>query len=180
MTKGFVVNFWAAPGAGKSTMAAGLFHRLKCLRINTELTNEYAKDLVWSGRTNELKDQFYVFAKQRQRVERLVNNCDVTISDSPILMANVYLSEEHPTCLRDTLLWSWNQYDNINFLIDPQHEYDPVGRTQTKQQADMVHQDIIELLEQYSVPHHTVPSNDAGLNHVVDTVVAYMSNRSAN
>lgn len=175
--KGIVVNFWAAPGSGKSTMAAGLFHRLKCQRINTELTNEYAKDLVWSGRNNDLKDQLYILAKQKQRVERLVRNCDIVISDSPILMYNVYLNDQYPDCFRDTLRWAWDQYDNINFLIERDHPYDPVGRTQDEDGAMAVHREIEELLLAQGVPHWTIPSTELGLDHATTVVKDYLSSK---
>ncbi len=42
-----VINMFAGPGAGKSTLAAGTFFRLKCLGVNAEIAPEYAKDLVW-------------------------------------------------------------------------------------------------------------------------------------
>ena len=44
-----VVNFFAGPGAGKSSMAAGLFAELKFRGVNCELATEYAKDKVWEG-----------------------------------------------------------------------------------------------------------------------------------
>lgn len=45
-----VINFWGAPGSGKSTAAAELFVQMKKDGANIELTTEYAKDLVYSSR----------------------------------------------------------------------------------------------------------------------------------
>ena len=39
-----MVNFYAGPGSGKSTMAAAIFSRLKWKDVNCELVTEFAKD----------------------------------------------------------------------------------------------------------------------------------------
>ena len=38
-----VINFWGGPNSGKSTQAAGLFHRMKADNYSVEVVNEYAK-----------------------------------------------------------------------------------------------------------------------------------------
>ena len=42
-----VCNFFSGPGAGKSTLAAATFARLKMLNVNCELVTEFAKDKTW-------------------------------------------------------------------------------------------------------------------------------------
>lgn len=66
-----VVNLFAGPGAGKSTLATGVFHELKLQGINCEYVSEIAKDLTWEKRHNSLNFQLYVFAKQHRDIERL-------------------------------------------------------------------------------------------------------------
>lgn len=41
-----LINFVGSPGSGKSTAAAGLFHRLKTRHWNVELVTEYTKELI--------------------------------------------------------------------------------------------------------------------------------------
>jgi len=48
MSKPLIVDFFAGPGAGKSTTAADVFAKLKWRGVNAELIGEYAKDLTWS------------------------------------------------------------------------------------------------------------------------------------
>lgn len=50
MNKSRIINLWAGPGSGKSTIAAYVFSKLKMKNINCELVTEYAKQLVYSGR----------------------------------------------------------------------------------------------------------------------------------
>ena len=42
-----VCNFFSGPGAGKSTLAAAVFAKLKMLGVNCELVTEFAKDKTW-------------------------------------------------------------------------------------------------------------------------------------
>lgn len=44
-----VINFFGAPGAGKSTEAARTYVALKDRGVNVELVREVAKDLAWCG-----------------------------------------------------------------------------------------------------------------------------------
>ena len=60
-----LVNFYAGPGAGKSTGAAYIFAKLKMKGIDSEYVSEYAKDRVWQDDQFPLKYcQLYVTSKQ--------------------------------------------------------------------------------------------------------------------
>lgn len=155
-----VVNFWAAPCGGKSAMAAGLFHRLKLAGVNAELTGEYAKDLVYAGRQGEMRDQIYIFGKQRARVDRLARQCEVVITDSPLPLCAVYCADLYPDSFRETIRWAWDQYDNQSFLIERTHPYDPRGRNQDEQEAEHVQEAIKSTLAEWEIPHTRVTSRD--------------------
>ena len=51
------INLTAQPGAGKSTLAAATFAKLKMLGINCELVTEFAKDKVWENNKMALSNQ---------------------------------------------------------------------------------------------------------------------------
>ena len=61
MTK--VINLFGGPGAGKSTIAAGLFYNMKIAGYNVERADEWIKDKVYEGTKYPFKDQLYTFAK---------------------------------------------------------------------------------------------------------------------
>lgn len=42
-----LINFFGAPGAGKSTASAYIFSKLKMAGVNAEYVPEFAKDKVW-------------------------------------------------------------------------------------------------------------------------------------
>lgn len=165
-----VVNLFAAPGSGKSTTASGLFYQLKNHGVNAELTGEYAKDLTWAKRHLTLLDQIYVFGKQHHRVWRLKDEVDVIISDSPILMSMAY-AVEYPQCFKDTVKWAFDQYDNMNFLVNRVKPYNPKGRRQTAEESDQKHIEIRNLLHSWEVPFTEIDGNDDGLQTIVSKVM---------
>ena len=61
MTK--VINLFGGPGAGKSTIAAGLFYNMKIAGYNVERADEWIKDKVYEGTKYPFKDQLYTFFK---------------------------------------------------------------------------------------------------------------------
>ena len=81
-----IVNLFAGPGAGKSTIAAYVFARLKMAGVNCELAPEFAKDKVWEHNQTALDNQIYVFAKQYYRITRCADQVDVVITDSPVAL----------------------------------------------------------------------------------------------
>lgn len=165
-----VVNLFAPPGSGKSTTAAGVFYDLKTAGINAELTGEYAKDLVWSGRFRTLTDQLYVFGKQHHRVFRLKEDVNVAVVDSPILLGLAYASE-YPQFFRDTVNWAFNQYDNINFYINRVKPYNPKGRNQTAEESDAKGQEIKDILSEFNISYITVDGNQSGRDTIVSEVL---------
>ena len=78
-----VINFFGGPNSGKSTQAAGLFHKMKIEGYSIEHVNEYAKMCVWENRMEILEDQLYVMAKQNRRVKRLKGKVDFCVTPRP-------------------------------------------------------------------------------------------------
>ena len=90
-----VVNFFAPPGSGKSTTAAGTFFKMKLLGLNVELVTEFAKDMCWAGRHQEMYNQVYIISKQFHKMYRLIGQVDYIITDSPLLLGLIYKPDNY-------------------------------------------------------------------------------------
>lgn len=151
-----VINLFAGPGAGKSTTAAGLFYLMKLERMNVELVTEYAKDMTWEKRHNILADQLYIFAKQHRRVSRLCGAIDYVVTDSPLLLCMLYHNQDYPQVFDQLVMEFWNDYENINFVLERAKPYSAVGRSQSEEQARHIDQSTVGLLNRLSLPYTRV------------------------
>lgn len=168
-----VINLFGGPGLGKSTTAAGLFFEMKKMGLEVELVQEYAKDMVWEQRHNVLEDQIYVFAKQQRRIARLVNhNISWVITDSPIPLGLVYVK---PDTLGDNfsnlVMETFNLYENYNFLLSRNVEYNPVGRNQkTVQEAVEFDVKVQNLLSKYGVGYLHVVGGEPAVPAILSAI----------
>jgi hypothetical protein len=147
MSKLLVVNLFAGPGAGKSTIAANVFAELKWAGVNCELVTEYAKDKVWEGSEKVLDNQVYVFGKQVQRLHRLVGKVDVAITDSPIILSMYYnrLGKSWKK-LDGLVVEAFHQFDNLNYFLVRKKAYQQAGRLQTEEEAKGIDVEVKNIL----------------------------------
>lgn len=146
-----IVNLYGGPGTGKSTLAALVFARLKMDGKSVELVTEFAKDLVWEGRSFTLENQLYVLAKQHHRIHRLMGKVEYIVTDSPILLSIIYAKDA--TRLFEQFILELNsRMDTRNFLLQrADRPYDSAGRNQTLEEAIEIDKDIEALLYQNSI-----------------------------
>lgn len=166
-----VVNLFAGPSAGKSTIATGIFYTLKSkFDINCEYVSEYAKTLAWENNTEKLSDQFYVTAKQNRSLERLNGKVDFAVSDSPLLLGIHYATNYKLKTYAATIKELFDTYDNINFFINRKKKFNPKGRFHNEEQSKQIDVDIKNLLNNLSVPYVEI---DGDLE-AVDKIVKYL------
>lgn len=149
-----VVNFFAGPGVGKSTTAAELFAIMKRANRNVELAHEYAKDLTWEERYGTLKVAPYVFGKQYYRVQRLMDKVDVIITDSPILLQNIYRGIGWSETFDKYVVQQFKQWDTANIFLerDPDRWYNKAGRNQTEEESIAIDRQIEDMLVANAIP----------------------------
>lgn len=157
-----IINIVGAPGAGKSTLAAGLFVEMKKRYMNVELVTEYAKDLIYDGLHSDDFDQKTIFKEQHKRVARLIDNVQWVVTDSPLYLSAYYAqraqsSDEFVKFILDTA----KCYNNFNFLVKRNHRYDPNGRSQTESESDQIHLDLIEFMNSNNIPYKEIPAGDS-------------------
>jgi nicotinamide riboside kinase len=176
MTKSTLyVNLFAGPGTGKSTMAAGIFSKLKKLGVNCEYASEWCKDKVWEHSSKVFEDQCYIFGKQHWKLFRLLGEVDVVVTDSPILLSVVY--NKRYQNLEPLAVEAFNSMDNLNFFLTRNKTYNPKGRNQDEQGAKEIDDKILDLLKRQGIPFNTVSGDEAGEALVLDVIKRHISLR---
>jgi len=178
-----VVNLFAGPGAGKSTFCAGVFASLKWLGVNCEMALEYAKDMVWQQSFDVLNNQLYVFGKQQNRLFRLNGKVDVIITDSPLINSLIYDAqkrEQTRAAFVEMVLAEHWSYDNLNFFIERRKRYNPIGRLQTKTEAEQLDARIRKVLEARNIPYKALPGVPEQIETIVEAVIAHRPDLNIN
>jgi adenylate kinase len=153
-----VVNFFPGPGVGKTTMATRVFSELKFEGVNAEYSGEYAKELEWAQRHREMRNQEYIFAKQNQRLSRLVDaGVDVIVTDGPLFLGLAYTDPSSPKYiagLDEVIFNCFSGYQNMNFLLSRSKPYMMKGRRQTESEAVEMDERIKSMLNSHEVDFH--------------------------
>jgi GTPase SAR1 family protein len=169
--KPLIVNFFAGPGAGKSTMASRVFSELKERHYNAELITEFAKDLTWEKSTNVLDNQLFVFANQHHRLWRLSNDLDVVVSDSPLMLSLVYARDKTTNLFKQYVVEEFKSFNNINIILERVKKYNPKGRNQNEDQAKDIDELIKQILLEHDIEiHDTFPGNTQSVPLVVELI----------
>lgn len=176
-----VVALVGAPGAGKSTMAATIFAKLKMLGVNCELVTEFAKDKVWEQNCTALANQVYIFAKQYYRLSRCEDKVDVIVTDSPLCLTPLYSNEKPeingPLC--DLAMAVYHKYDNMCYFVRRVKRYNPVGRLQTEQESDQKAVLLKEMLLKYGIRYTDIDGKLECADDVVNDVMKRLEERNA-
>lgn len=171
MTSTRFINLFAGPGAGKSTIAAGVFSLLKQRGLDIELVPEFAKELVWEG-SPALENQSYVTARQFYVIKRLDNKCKWVITDSPAFLGAAYCTSAYPRSYIDTLYW-WHtqtQTEGLNFFLERGADFDPKGRVHGKHESQMIDGRIVSLMEEYNIDFKTT-QRDVAIHDICEAIL---------
>ncbi len=170
MKNTLVVNLFGGAGIGKSTLMARIFSELKVQGYDCEMVTEFAKDLVWEKRTETFKDELYIFAKQNHRLFRVNGKVNIIVTDRPLLLTSVYNQDDKELC--DLCLKTFNQYNNLNFLLKRQTVYQENGRNQSEEEAMQIDKITQDLLESNEINYYTVNNND--LADIIEVIKLYV------
>ena len=121
-----LINLFGGPGIGKSSIAAGIFYKLKKQHISCNNPYEFPKTLAWDNNIPAIKDQLYVFANQHRGIAQSYGKVDYIIIDSPILFSKIYHSyyttgypaEYYGDSFHKMIVDLHNKYDNLNILLE--------------------------------------------------------------
>ncbi len=155
-----VVNLWAEPGGGKSTVAAGLFFLLKINHYSCEMPSEYAKELVWERRSQVFGDQLTIFSEQNRRLLRLADwGIDFAICDSPLPLPIIYKPDGYLDKFDGVVMEQFNRYANINYLLRRTGSFEKIGRVHDEEQSKVLASKIRIFMDQHQIEYTEIEAN---------------------
>ena len=169
MKKTYVVNLLGGPGVGKSTLTAAIFAKLKDHDVECEMASEFAKELVWEQRNETFKDELYIFAKQAHRLFRLNGKVDVIVTDRPLILTCLYATDDEKLC--EFCFDRFSRYNNLNYLLTREKQYNPNGRNQTEDEAKKLDDETKKKLNAYGVLYVELPGNMSTADRIVNDVL---------
>lgn len=140
MTK--VIDLYAGPGAGKSTLAAAVFAFGKAEGESIELTREYVKDWAYRKQPVGVWDEPYLFAKQLRQESALYGAVDIIVTDSPLGLPAVFEAFYEPSVMTMFNLWQdiLERQEaagivHIPLFVKRRHPFNPEGRYHNEEQC---------------------------------------------
>ncbi len=179
MKKTTVINIVGGPGAGKSTIASGVFNLLKMSQRNAELVNEYPKTLVWEERKKTFDDSLYLFAKQSHIQYSINGKVDYMVTDRPLIMSNMYHNfwmdknwpDEWNKAFYDLVKKTWDLYDNRVYLIERGFKYQANGRNENEEEALKQDKLTKKWLDDYNIDYIVVYGDEKAHFTIFEDIV---------
>lgn len=165
--KALVVNFFGAPGAGKTTATLGLAAEMKRCWMKIELVQEYAKELTWEQNSRRLALQHAIFSEQESRLNRVVNDVEVIITDAPLLFSVYYAPDNYPDSFKKFVFDWFSLYNNVNIYVERSHEYALEGRLQDEEQSNEINDTLLQFLLENGVPFYKIKANNANPGYLM-------------
>jgi hypothetical protein len=177
------INFYAGPGAGKSTTAAWLFSELKRKQISIELVTEYVKAWATTGRKVNGFDQVYLFGKQMNYEYRFLNSgIKNIVTDSPLLLSSYYAKIYNPDInIAESLANIAREYEKNHpsfniFLERKDKPYVQAGRYQNLEEAKQI--DVMmkhNLIREFQDTNQLVFLDYTDLPAILDAVMQHIN-----
>lgn len=180
MSKILSLNFYAQPGAGKSTGAAYVFSYLKNRGYNVELIREYPKDVVYRRATHLLNNQVDIFSEQFKRMKEVADygKVPMVITDCPLMLGTIYADgfyyAEQLKSLVKTI--SDTEFSNVNVLVRRVKPYNPSGRNQNEVESDALGRKI-ETLARAEGLDYEIDGDEAGQKLLAELIIARFGDR---
>lgn len=175
-----IINLFAGPGAGKSSIAAGLVYKMKKNHIQCDAPYEFPKLLAWDENHSAIADQLYVLANQHRGIVKSYGKVDYIVMDSPILLSltykNYYKADTYPAKLYGKsfdkmILDVFNQYDNINILLErTEGKHNDKERYQTLEESKELDKAIELSLIKNDIPYYVVKVGKNTVNKIMKII----------
>lgn len=143
------INFFGAPGRGKSNLASWTYSMMRFSHLNAELVQEWIKHWAYNRVKVEHLDQIYVFGKQHHlEYDLLKAGVKNIITDSPTWLSVFYAPQDLKRPLAELNRVYDAEYPSLNFLIlkDIEADYEREGRYQDADGAQQLEDKMLEFM----------------------------------
>lgn len=142
-----VINLCGGPCAGKSTVMAGVFAKLKEMGMNVEMASEYVKDCIYDGNMYAFHDQIFTFAQQLKKLRQYDGKVDFVVTDAPLIMNHVYgrgESKEFYSLVDEET----SKYNNVYIvLLRGSIKFNKMGRYHGEDRANDIQKQVEQLAD---------------------------------
>ena len=172
-----VVNIFGEPSSGKSTAAMDITARLKRKGINAEYVSEFAKDKVYEQNSEVFKHQEYIFGKQSFKMGRVRDKVQVIVVDSPLILSIIYNQNEYlGEAFEQVVMDTFNSYNNKNYLLVRNHDYELYGRLHNENEANKVREKLILELDKLNIPYELSTSSSESCEKIANEIAEEIKN----
>lgn len=150
------VGICGAPGAGKSTTAAGLFYNYKRRGVHVELVTEFIREEINKGfKLGSVADQLRIYMKQKEREDIVPSTIQLIVTDSPIYLSLYYAldyarnsrhqNDENILFMFEQIFKERNRYDILIMLRRTKPYVEDGTRCQTECESDKIYDELLIL-----------------------------------
>jgi len=170
-----VINCFGGPNSRKSTICAGIFFDLKTKGISCEMALEFPKDIIYNKDLDSIHDQIYLFGNQFHRINRLLGEVDVIITDSPLVLQPIYDKERRET-FEKLAMEEMSKMWNYNVFLKRAGKHDPNGRLHNEEQSIEIDGKILDLLDKYNEGYEVFDGTPEGKDKIVNKIIGLLKN----
>ena len=173
--KTLIVNAFGGPCCGKTTACWEIAAELKKRGYVTEYVSEYTKELIYDGKMymldDSMKNQRIILKNQAHKQDRLLNQVQIVVTDSPLLLSIIYAHDRTPEYTQEILDF-YNSHNNFNFVINrPENQnFEQVGRKQNLEESIQKDKEILQLLDDFDMKYHIYNRTPISLAYLVEEI----------
>lgn len=167
-----VVNLYAGPSSGKSTLAGDIFTKLKRAGIQAEIPPEIAKLRSQRADFGFLADQLAVFGETQHQLNMAKRSgAEVAVVDSPLLLSLVYAPRPYlatfPALVREVFE---SLGPSLDYFLkrDPKIAFSQVGRIHDESQSHQKDREILEMMQEQRLKIQMIDSSEQSASIVVN------------
>lgn len=170
-----VINGYGGPGAGKSTACMEITAALKKEGYNAEYVQEYAKELVYEKDMEMLdgspEHQYEILKEQTRRMDRLYDQVDFIVTDSPVMLNTIYnkqLTPEYESLVNELQ----EEYINYSFFMERDaSNFEEEGRIHNLTESIEKDNEIKDMLQKNEIKYKTY--NHENINEIVNDAIDF-------